>query len=91
MNTAQETPFNPYKRDPNVLDNQYNVPDTDLEHENPKGKGVHWFWWVFWLVLFLPALFLVALVHEEKLSVVERKNRYRYQRINQLRELENKK
>lgn len=26
-------------------------------------KGVHWFWWLFWLIIFFPVLALVLLVH----------------------------
>ena len=25
--------------------------------------GVHWFWWVFWLIIFFPALIVVAIIH----------------------------
>ena len=25
--------------------------------------GVHWFWWVFWLIAFFPALIVVAIMH----------------------------
>ncbi|CUH49799.1 hypothetical protein RUA4292_03997 [Ruegeria atlantica] len=30
--------------------------------------GVHWFWWVFWTVLFWPALLIVYFVHTGKKS-----------------------
>ena len=30
--------------------------------EKPK-TGVHWGWWVFWLIFFWPALIVVALIH----------------------------
>lgn len=33
-----------------------------LERERDKG-GVHWFWWVFWLIAFFPALIVVAIIH----------------------------
>jgi len=26
--------------------------------------GVHWAWWVFWLLVFWPALFLVWITHK---------------------------
>ncbi len=29
-------------------------------------RGVHWFWWIFWLVVFFPALIVVAIVHTNK-------------------------
>ncbi len=29
-------------------------------------RGVHWFWWVFWLLVFFPALIVVAIVHTNK-------------------------
>jgi len=28
-----------------------------------EANGVHWFWWLFWLVLFFPALIVVAIMH----------------------------
>ena len=28
--------------------------------------GVHWFWWVFWAVLAMPVVLIVALVHNDK-------------------------
>ena len=31
--------------------------------------GVHWFWWLAWLIVFFPALIVVAIIH------VGRKNR----------------
>ena len=34
-----------------------------------EANGVHWFWWLFWAIAFLPALILVAIIH------IGRKNR----------------
>jgi len=28
-----------------------------------EANGVHWFWWLFWLVVFFPALIVVAIMH----------------------------
>ena len=39
--------------------------DKVVEYEiiSTKKGGVHGFWWVFWLIMFIPVLILVALVH----------------------------
>lgn len=29
-------------------------------------NGVHWFWWVFWLIVFWPAVFLVWMEHNNR-------------------------
>lgn len=29
-------------------------------------RGVHWFWWLFWAVLAMPVVLIVAIVHNEK-------------------------
>ena len=29
-------------------------------------QGVHWFWWLFWLVVFWPALLFVILTHTDR-------------------------
>ena len=31
--------------------------------EKRDANGVHWFWWVFWLIAFFPALIVVAIMH----------------------------
>ena len=31
--------------------------------EKKDANGVHWFWWVFWLIAFFPALIVVAIMH----------------------------
>ena len=28
--------------------------------------GIHWLWWVFWLIVFFPALIVVAIVHSAR-------------------------
>ena len=33
-----------------------------------EGEGVHWGWWVFWLLAFWPALIVVLIVHIGKKS-----------------------
>jgi hypothetical protein len=29
-------------------------------------NGVHWFWWVFWLLIFWPALIVTWIIHSNK-------------------------
>ena len=45
-------------------------------------KGVHWFWWLFWLIFAAPVLIIVALVHINKLNRAirhyQRNHPYRY-------------
>tara|TARA_Y100001956_G_C4128568_1_gene191964 strand:- start:7703 stop:7975 length:273 start_codon:yes stop_codon:yes gene_type:complete len=36
---------------------------TKYEILNTRKEGVHWGWWVFWLVFFWPMLIAVAWVH----------------------------
>ena len=31
-------------------------------------KGVHWFWWVFWLIFFAPMLAVVGYVHHQRMK-----------------------
>ena len=38
-------------------------------------KGVHLFWWFFWLVVFWPALFFVWMTHNSKIREIEDYNR----------------
>ena len=35
-----------------------------------EGEGVHWFWWIFWLLVFWPAVVLVAIAHSKKCFIV---------------------
>lgn len=34
-------------------------------------KGVHWIWWLCWLILFLPALIVVFIMHVKKYPLIE--------------------
>lgn len=36
--------------------------------------GVHWFWWVFWLIMFFPALIIVAIIHSGRKTRAEIRN-----------------
>ena len=36
-----------------------------IEYKHNKG-GVHIFWWTFWLIVFFPALIVVAIIHSNK-------------------------
>lgn len=40
----------------------------------PEPAGVHWFWWVFWLIVFLPALIIVAIIHTGRKTRAEIRN-----------------
>ncbi|UUW39715.1 hypothetical protein VP14_028 [Vibrio phage VPMCC14] len=34
-----------------------------------KRDGVHWFWWIFWLLLFWPMLLLTVIIHYNSTKV----------------------
>lgn len=36
-----------------------------IEYKHNKG-GVHILWWIFWLIVFFPALIVVAIIHSNK-------------------------
>ena len=36
--------------------------------------GVHWGWWLFWLIVFWPALLFVALSHSKKKAAIRQSN-----------------
>lgn len=49
---------------PNVNDLSADQDVMDRCYKNMiEVKGVHWFWWLFWLFVFTPALLLVAFRH----------------------------
>ena len=39
-----------------------------------KVEGVHWGWWLFWLIVFWPGLLFVWLKHSNKIREAERHN-----------------
>lgn len=44
------------------------ITEEEVEVETKKEvKGVHIGWWIFWLIVFFPALIVVAVVHFNKL------------------------
>lgn len=51
------------------IKNLENVKSWELIGE--ASKGVHIFWWIFWLLVFLPALILVFVMHVKKYPLIE--------------------
>lgn len=51
---------------------------TQEQRDEISGKaertGVHWFWWVFWLFMFFPALLIVAIIHSGRKTRAEIRN-----------------
>lgn len=45
-------------------------------------KGVHWFWWLFWLIFCFPVLVFVWLTHNSKIRKAEEKNALFWNLIN---------
>ena len=37
-----------------------------MKRNQPPKVSVHWFWWLFWLVVFWPALIIVYVIHSKR-------------------------
>lgn len=51
------------------IKNLDNVKSWELVGE--ASKGVHFIWWLIWLLVFLPALILVFVMHVKKYPLIE--------------------